>query len=170
MARRQTLSRRRFVAAAGTMAVAGAVPNALAQTGERSKGMSNTRFINPPTMAKPPGYTHVVEITGPGKIVYIAGQLGLDQSGKLAGDFKGQVEQAFANLKAALAAVGAGVEHIVKVNNYIVDIGKNIPVYREVRDKNLNMAAPPASTTVGVPQLARDGALFEIEAVVMLPA
>jgi enamine deaminase RidA (YjgF/YER057c/UK114 family) len=132
--------------------------------------MSNTRFINPPEIAKPPGYTHVVEITGPGRIVYIAGQLGLDQGGKIAGDFRAQTEQAFVNLKAALAAVGAKVDDIVKINNYIVDIGTNIPIFREVRDKNLNMAAPPASTTVGVPQLARDGALFEIEAIVMLPA
>jgi enamine deaminase RidA (YjgF/YER057c/UK114 family) len=131
--------------------------------------MANTRFINPPEIAKPPGYTHVVEVTGPGRIVYIAGQLGLDQGGNLAGDFRAQTEQAFANLQAALAAVGAKPEHIVKVNNYIVDIGKNIAVFREVRNRNLNMAAPPASTTVGVPELARDGALFEIEAVVMLP-
>ena len=131
--------------------------------------MANTRFINPPAIAKPPGYTHVVEITGPGKIVYIAGQLGLDQSGKMAGDFKAQTEQAFANLQAALAAVGAKPENIVKINNYIVEIGKNIGTFREVRDKNLNMAAPPASTTVGVPELAREGALFEIEAIVMLP-
>jgi enamine deaminase RidA (YjgF/YER057c/UK114 family) len=132
--------------------------------------MANTRFINPPTMSRPPGYTHVVEVTGPGRIVYVAGQLGLDQNGKIVGDFSAQVEQAFANLKAALAAVGARVEHIVKVNNYIVDIGKNIAAFREVRDRNLNMSAPPASTTVGVPALARDGALFEVEAVVMLPA
>jgi len=132
--------------------------------------MSNTRFINPPAIAKPPGYTHVVEVTGPARIVYIAGQLGLDSSGKLVGpDFRAQTAQAFENLKAALAAVGAKPENIVKINNYIVDIGQNIPVFRDVRDSYLNMAAPPASTTVGVPQLARDGALFEIEAVVMLP-
>ena len=72
-------------------------------------------------------------------------------------------------MKAALAAVGARVEHIVKINNYVVDIGRNIATFREVRDAHLNMAAPPASTTVGVPELARPGALFEIEAVVMLP-
>jgi enamine deaminase RidA (YjgF/YER057c/UK114 family) len=132
--------------------------------------MSNTRFINPPAISKPPGYTHVVEVTGPGRIVYIAGQLGIDVSGKMAGDFRGQVEQAFQNLKAALAAVGAGSEHIVKINNYIVDIGKNLPQFREVRNRHLNMAAPPASTTVGVTELARAGALFEIEAIVMLPA
>ena len=45
----------------------------------------NVRFINPTTISKPPGYTHVVEIAGPGRIVHIAGQLGLDTSGKLVG-------------------------------------------------------------------------------------
>jgi enamine deaminase RidA (YjgF/YER057c/UK114 family) len=157
-----------LTAAAGAIIVAGSGELA-AQTGEET--MSNTRFINPPAIAKPPGYTHVVEITGPARIVYIAGQLGLDGSGELVGsDFQAQVEQAFQNLKAALAAVGAGSEHIVKINNYIVDIGKNLPLFREVRNRHLNMAAPPASTTVGVPELARAGALFEIEAIVMLPA
>src|SRR5262249_21925468 len=162
------LSRRGFAAAAGRTLVAALVTDALAQTGETP--MTNMRFINPPTISKPPGYTHVVEVTGPGRIVYIAGQLGIDAGGKMGGDFKAQVEIAFANLKSALDAVGAKVDQIVKINNYIVDIGKNIPVFREVRDKNLNMAAPPASTTIGVPELARPGALFEVEAVGMLPA
>jgi enamine deaminase RidA (YjgF/YER057c/UK114 family) len=132
--------------------------------------MANTRFINPPTIAKPPGYTHVVEVTGPARIVYIAGQLGLDQSGNLVGDFSAQVEQAFTNLTAALDAVGAKPDQIVKINNYLVDIGKNLPAFREVRNRYLNLAAPPASTTIGVPELAREGAQFEIEAVVMLPS
>ena len=132
--------------------------------------MTNARFINPPAMAKPPGYTHVVEITAPARIVYVAGQLGMDSAGKMAADFRGQVELAFQNLKAALDAVGARPENIVKINSYVVEIGKNLAVFREVRDRHLNMAAPPASTTVGVPELARPGALFEIEAVVMLPA
>ena len=76
--------------------------------------------------------------------------------------------QAFENLKNALAAVGADVANIVKINNYIVDIPANIAAYREIRDRYLNMAAPPASTAVGVPALARPGALFEIEAIAVL--
>jgi len=39
---------------------------------------------------------------------------------------------------------------------------------REVRDKYVNTAQPPASTTVGVTALARPDALFEAEAIVML--
>ena len=129
---------------------------------------SNMRFMNPAAIAKPGGYSHVVEITGPGRIVYIAGQLGLKPDGSLAGDFRAQTVQAFENLKAALAAVGAGFDDVVKLNNYLIDIPKNIGIYREVRDKYVNTSAPPASTTVGVPALARDGALYEVEAIVML--
>ena len=129
----------------------------------------NIRFSNPATMPKPPGYSHVVEVIGPARVVYFAGQLGVDKSGKLGAGAREQIAMAFENVKAALASVGAGFEHVVKLNNYVVDIGTNLAHYREVRERYVNTAAPPASTTVGVPQLAIPGALFEIEAVVILP-
>lgn len=129
---------------------------------------ANMRFMNPAAIAKPGGYTHVVEVTGPGRIVYIAGQLGLRQNGEIAGDFRAQCLQAFENLKAALAAVGATFDDVVKLNNYLIDISQNLGHYREVRDKYVNTAQPPASTTVGVPALARPDALYEVEAVVLL--
>ena len=129
----------------------------------------NIRFSNPDTMQKPPGYSHVVEITGPGRTVYFAGQLGIDKSGRMGANAREQMEIAFENVRAALAFVGASFEHVVKLNNYVVDIGANLVHYREVRDKYVNTVTPPASTTVGVPQLARPGALFEVEAIAMLP-
>ena len=100
------------------------------------------RFMNPATMERPPGYTHIVEIKGDARIVFFAGQLGVDTSGKFVGapgDFKAQTVQAFENLKAALEAVGAGFEHLVKINNYLVDIERNMaglprgarPLYRQ---------------------------------------
>ena len=129
---------------------------------------SNMRFMNPPAIAKPGGYSHVVEITGPGRIVYIAGQLGLKPDGSIAGDFRAQAMQAFENLKSALAAVGATFDDVVKLNNYLINIPANLGIYREVRDKYVNVGQPPASTTIGVPALARPDALSEVEAVVML--
>jgi enamine deaminase RidA (YjgF/YER057c/UK114 family) len=133
---------------------------------------ANLRFSNPSTIAKPPGYTHVVEATGPNRLIYIAGQLGLDLDNKLVGDlgdFRAQAEKAFENLKAALASAGAGFEHVIKLNNYLVDM-RHIGAFREVRDMFVNTAAPPASTTVAISQLAREGALFEVEAIAVLPA
>jgi enamine deaminase RidA (YjgF/YER057c/UK114 family) len=84
----------------------------------------------------------VVEVTGPGRTVYFAGQLGIDKSGKMGANACEQMEMAFENVKAALASVGASFEHVVKITNYIVDIGTNVAHFREVRDKYVNKAAP----------------------------
>jgi enamine deaminase RidA (YjgF/YER057c/UK114 family) len=130
---------------------------------------SHLRFMNPEAIAKPGGYSHVVEITGPGRIVYIAGQLGLKPDGKIAGDFRAQTIQAFENLKAALAAVGASFKDVVKINSYLADIA-HLTILREVRAGYLNAAALPASTTLGGSSFAREGALLEVEVIVALSA
>ena len=131
--------------------------------------MSQTRFINPDALSKPPGYTHVVEASAPARIVYVAGQLGVDRDGKVVGDFRRQAVQTFENLKSALAAVGAEFRHVVKFNNYLVDVA-HLPIFREVRDSYLPEKDRPASTTIAISGLARPGALLEIEAVAVLPA
>jgi 2-iminobutanoate/2-iminopropanoate deaminase len=131
--------------------------------------MSKTRFINPEGLSKPPGYSHVVEVTAPGRIVYLAGQLGGDREGKFSSDFRLQAVQTFENLKTALAAVGAQFQHVVKFNNYLIDT-KYLPVFRQVRDSYLADHNRPASTTIAIAGLAREGALLEIEAVAVLPA
>jgi enamine deaminase RidA (YjgF/YER057c/UK114 family) len=133
---------------------------------------ANLRFSNPSTLAKPPGYSYVVEATGPNRLIFIAGQLGLDMENRLVGspgDFRAQANKAVENLKLALADAGATLKDVVKINNYLVDMS-HISIFREVRDSHFNMSAPPASTTVAISQLARPGALFEIEAIAVLPA
>jgi len=111
---------------------------------------THLQFINPPTMATPPGYSHVVQITG-GRTVYISGQVAVDPSFRLIGkgDFHAQAQQVFENLKAALAAVGADFTHVVKLNIYLVDM-THLPILREVRDRYVNTHHPPASTAVEV--------------------
>jgi enamine deaminase RidA (YjgF/YER057c/UK114 family) len=134
--------------------------------------MPKHKFLNPDTIAKPVGYTQVVEPAGPGRIIFISGQLGLDLDNKMVGgpgDFRAQAEQTFVNLKNALAAVGADFEHVVKLNNYFTDIS-HLGMFREVRDRFINTAAPPASTAVAISALARPGALIEVEAIAVVPA
>jgi enamine deaminase RidA (YjgF/YER057c/UK114 family) len=129
------------------------------------------RYVFPEALSKPPTYTQVVEITGPGRTVYISGQLGTDRDGKVVGapgDFRAQAAQVYANLAAALAAVGADFEHVVKLNSYLADVA-HLPILREVRAGYLKPGRLPASTTVGGFQFAREGALLEVEAVAMLP-
>jgi len=122
-------------------------------------------------MPPPRGYTMVVEAAGPGRTVYIAGQLGMTAAGEFAGgsgDFRAQATQCFRNLKAALASVGARFEHVVKITNFFVDMA-HLPVFFEVRDRFVNVKAPPASTAIQVVRLAREGALFEVEAIAVVP-
>ncbi len=133
--------------------------------------MANNRFLNPPTIGAPRGYTHVVETAGPARTIYISGQLGMTVDGKFAGgvgDFRAQATQAFENLKAALAAVGADFSHVVKITNFFTDMA-HLPIFFEVRDTFVNTKAPPASTAVQIGKLARPDALFEIEAIAVVP-
>jgi enamine deaminase RidA (YjgF/YER057c/UK114 family) len=126
---------------------------------------ATARFINPETMHHPTGYTHVVEVVA-GRPVYISGQVALDSTGALVGpgDIRAQARQVFDNLRAALQAVGATFEQVVKLNYYLVD-ATQMPVVREVRDAYLNPERLPASTAVEVRRLVRDDLLLEIEAV-----
>jgi enamine deaminase RidA (YjgF/YER057c/UK114 family) len=130
--------------------------------------MAEVRFINPDTLAKPPSYTHVVEVVGPCRTIHISGQLGIDRDGNVVGDFRAQAVQVFENLKAALASVGATFADVVKLNSYLADIA-DLPALRDVRVRYLNAKALPASTTIAVSGFARQGALLEIEAVAVLP-
>src|ERR1041384_2695693 len=77
------------------------------------------RIHNPEALHAPTGYSHVAEVRG-GTLVYVAGQVGFDREGKLAGDFAAQVEQVFSNLSAALKAAGGSFADVVKLNCYCV--------------------------------------------------
>lgn len=127
------------------------------------------RFINPETMHRPTGYSHVAEVTA-GRPAYIAGQVALDPTGALVGpgDIRAQARQVFENLRAALEAVGAGFDQLVKLNYYLVD-ATQLPVVREVRDQYVNPQRPPASTAVEVRRLFREDLLIEVEAVAVVP-
>jgi enamine deaminase RidA (YjgF/YER057c/UK114 family) len=125
-------------------------------------------IFSPATLPPPVGYSHVAKVNQ-GTLIYLAGQVPSDASGKLVGegDFEAQAEQVFRNLKLGLEAAGATMADIVKLNVYIVaEVEQSeVPKLRAVRDRYVNTAKPPASTLLFVTRLARPGWLLEIEAV-----
>ncbi|HEY0351175.1 MAG TPA: RidA family protein, partial [Gemmatimonadales bacterium] len=125
------------------------------------------RYINPPGLVKPTGYTHVV-VAADGRTVYIAGQVAFDTAGKVVGEgnFKAQAEQVYGNLKKALASAGATFADLVKTTTLITDV-KNVPALREIRTRYLDPQHPPANTLI-VATLVRPELLLEIEAVAVL--
>jgi enamine deaminase RidA (YjgF/YER057c/UK114 family) len=127
-----------------------------------------SRYINPPTLTKPNGYTHVV-VAPDGRTVYVAGQVALDSTGQLvgAGDFRAQADRVYANLRRALESVGGSLDDLTKTTTFITD-AKHIPVLRELRAKYLSGASPPANTLLGISSLARNDLLIEIEGIAVL--
>jgi enamine deaminase RidA (YjgF/YER057c/UK114 family) len=65
----------------------------------------------------------------------------------------------FRNLKAALEAVGATFENVVKLKYYIVDTveASELFAYWEVRDQYLNTTNPPAASVVCHPKAVPAG-------------
>jgi reactive intermediate/imine deaminase len=100
-----------------------------------------------------------------GNTIYVSGQVAYSTAGQLVGegDMRAQTRQVFDNIKAVLAAAGAGIEDIIKINTYITDQSKFMDML-EVR-KEIFGASLPASTAVVVAGLAFPGLLIEVEAI-----
>ena len=126
-------------------------------------------WINPAALSKPAGYTHVTVAAG--RQAHVSGQVALDASGQLVGkgDLGAQAEQVYANLAAALAAVGADFSKVFKVVTYVVDLTpEKAAAVRAVRMKRLGDGPYPASTMVGVTSLVHPDMLIEIEVIAAL--
>jgi 2-iminobutanoate/2-iminopropanoate deaminase len=130
---------------------------------------AQVKRTNPPALSTPTGYTHIVEVTGPNRTIYISGQIAFDKDGKVVGggDMKAQAEQVFRNLQAALQAAGATFTDVVKMNGYITDMSK-VQAVRDVRAQYFKDATP-ASTFIEVKGLVRPELLLEIEVVAVVP-
>jgi 2-iminobutanoate/2-iminopropanoate deaminase len=129
----------------------------------------SVEFKNPPGLSKPTGYSHVA-VVNHGRLVFVAGQVGMDKEGKMANDFSAQAKQAFANLKVALAAAGAKPADVVKINYFVVGLNHDkLMALREARDSVIDKEHPPASTLAGVQALFREDAQIEIEAEAVIP-
>ena len=119
---------------------------------------------------RPRGYANGIAAEGT-RTLYLGGQIGWNAEGVIeASDFPGQVRQALENVKAVLAAGGAGPEHMVRMTWYITDMQAyraNLPAigaaYRDVMGKNF-----PAMTAVQVTALVEGEAQVEIEVTAVL--
>jgi 2-iminobutanoate/2-iminopropanoate deaminase len=97
-----------------------------------------------------PSYSHVMTVSGSGKIVYTAGQLARDIDGNCVGkgDMRAQMEQTFQNLDRCLKAAGATWADVVKTNTFVTDFDE-FQKCADIRMRYLGVATP-TSTTVGV--------------------
>jgi 2-iminobutanoate/2-iminopropanoate deaminase len=107
-------------------------------------------------------YSQAVEAGG---FVFVSGQIPLDAGGTLvAGGVKEQTEQVLKNLEAILAAVGLGLDAVVKTTVFMTDLSQ-FAAMNEVYASRFK-AFHPARATVQVGALPK-GAAVEIEAVAL---
>jgi enamine deaminase RidA (YjgF/YER057c/UK114 family) len=124
-------------------------------------------YLNPPSLfdAQPFGFSQIVSCSN--GTAYISGQTAWDTEGKLSrgGDFSAQLNAALENLVKAVEAIGGSAADIVRVRLYIVN---HVPAYLETVGQTMTKLfgpdALPASTLIGVAQLAVPELLVEIEA------
>ena len=120
--------------------------------------------IQPEDLARPSAPYSPVVVSG--DLVYTAGQVAFDETGKLsADDIGGQTVQVFENLLKCLRAGGCGPEDVIKVNAYLADLG-DFAAFNEVY-AGIFQEPYPARTTVGVS--LPGGILVEVEAIARRP-
>jgi 2-iminobutanoate/2-iminopropanoate deaminase len=101
-----------------------------------------------------------------GTVIFCSGQIGLDPAtGTMREGFDAQVDQAFANLEAVIAAAGGTFAGVVKLTLFLTDLAHFATVNAKM--ESLFQKPYPARSTVGVASLPK-GALFEVEAIVTL--
>ncbi len=159
--------RRKFLAA-GLLGLAAGIPVA-AKAAEDSKASAahslpaKIKGLNPPDApAADVGYTPGILAEGQ-RLVFISGQGPRDYNA----DMETQFRQTFERIKVILEQAGGSMRNLVILRAYFVHFSRDLPAYRKVRKEFLVMPYP-ASTAVGVTELAPPGNQIEIEGVAVL--
>ncbi|SEQ39772.1 Enamine deaminase RidA, house cleaning of reactive enamine intermediates, YjgF/YER057c/UK114 family [Devosia sp. YR412] len=103
-----------------------------------------------------------------GDLLFVSGQVGARTDGSPEPDFERQVQLAFDNLIAVLAAAGATLEDVVDVTTFHTDPENQFGAVMAVKNRVLTEAPYPNWTAVGVTWLS--GFDFEIKVIARLPA
>jgi len=125
--------------------------------------------VNPDSLARPVGYNNGIK--GQGELLFVAGQIGWDRSGRLVSDdLVAQFAQALENVLEVVWAAGGRSESIARMTLFVTSkaeyrrLSKALgAAYRKRMGKHF-----PAMTLVEVKSLFDDGAKVEIEATAVL--
>ncbi len=135
--------------------------------------MPDIKILNPDTLGKPLGqYSQITRVKA-SELLFIAGQLATDRSGKVVGadDFDAQCGQVFANLEAALTSQGASFANVVEFTTYLVH-SQDIPRFMTWRLREFPRLFPngayPPNTLLIVNRLVQEPFLIEVQTVAAL--
>ena len=125
-------------------------------------------------VARPLGaYSHAVSVR-PGRLVFIAGQLAVNEDGEVVGrgNLPAQTRQVFHNLEQILSSAGATFENVVQFTTYLVRsqiVDDFIAARTEIFPRIFPNGNYPTNTLLVIDRLVREEFLIEIEAIAALP-
>ena len=131
---------------------------------------TRVKYSNPSGLAKPLGaYSHIARARA-SEMVFIAGQLAVNDAGEIVGkgDFAAQMRQVFENLKRALESEGLNFASVTRFTTYLVH-SQDIEAFMAVRKELFARIYPdghyPPNTLLMVDRLVGEQFLIEIEAI-----
>ena len=112
-------------------------------------------------------FSEAVTVTGPGKMIFLAGVGAEDENGKGGdilhkGDFVGQCHYAYDKIKRLLEKHGATLADVAKMVTYMTDV-RYQPDYGKCRVEEFASNPLPAHTLLTISQLAWPGMLVEVD-------
>jgi enamine deaminase RidA (YjgF/YER057c/UK114 family) len=128
------------------------------------------RILQPPGWPRPRGYANGVAAEG--RLVFVAGQIGWDESGAVVSDdLVIQLKRTLANTLAVLREAGAGPEHVARMTWYVTDKREYLARAREIGAayRALMGRHYPAMAVVEVKGLIEERATIEIETTAVVP-
>jgi len=127
--------------------------------------------LSPPDWAPPVGYANGIA-AAPGRLVFVAGQVGWDSQQKFHSDaLASQFDQALGNVLEVLAAAGGKPEHICRMTAYCCDRSAYLAargalgaIWRRRMGRHF-----PAMSMIFVADLLDHPAKIELEATAVIP-
>jgi enamine deaminase RidA (YjgF/YER057c/UK114 family) len=127
--------------------------------------------LQPPGWPRPKGYSNGIAATG--KMVFVAGQIGWDETETIVSDdFAAQFRQVLVNTLAVLKEGGAGPEHVVRMTGYVCDRDEYLAagpqlgaIWKELMGRNY-----PVMAFLVVGGLIETRAKIEIETTAVIPS
>ena len=131
------------------------------------------KVLRPKELGQPLGmYSHGVA-TPASELVVVAGQVGINGAGRLAGpDVASQTRQALENIRAVLASAGCALRDVIRFQTFLTraeDIEGFMQARREIFPRYFADGTYPPNTLVVVSRLVRPELLVEIEAMAVKP-
>ncbi len=123
-------------------------------------------YFNPPELFKHPHYTRVITVSGPSKLVFIAGQTAADNHYRpiAKGDLRGQYQAVMDGLTIQLRAAGATWDDVVFRRIFVLDMDAFIKLQTDpATTYPWHPDRPPPSTLIGVTRLSNPDFLIEID-------